>query len=487
MSEKDTRRRIEHESEYQDVDADDFEIEEHDPATQLLNTSYNSSHEKDSPNSLRRREGPASRALRHSDEHASPPHQRHRRRLFSTSTCLYALLSLFSLLGLVNLAFLAFGITVLNPSISFPFFSSSSLTSASDFLPGWGESGHLGEGLKHYPTDLTRDITPIPAHSHNDYWRRVPLFEALHYGLTGVEADVWLQPDGELLVGHDEASLTRNRTFRSLYVDPIVEILERMNPEDASTDSSNPSGDAKRTKNGPFDTDRSQPLILLVDLKTDGYATLPAVQAQLSALREKGWLTYYDASSTEENHVVHGPVQVVMTGNTPFDLLVANETYRDVFFDAPLDRIWADSEAREVAIREGRVKREDGMRAHSRLQRREAASGQGVTGTEGITGASFTPENSFYASCSMRDVLGWGPHFGRLTDRHLEIIRGQIKAAQKQGLKVRYWETPNWPVGIRNHVWATLWNEGVDYLNVDDLKSAAKGDWKAGEQWRFWR
>jgi hypothetical protein len=29
-------------------------------------------------------------------------------------------------------------------------------------------------------------------------------------------------------------------------------------------------------------------------------------------------------------------------------------------------------------------------------------------------------------------------------------------------------------VGTRNAVWRTLWDEGVDFLNVDDLKGAAE-------------
>lgn len=145
------------------------------------------------------------------------------------------------------------------------------------FMPDWGKPGHLGEGLAHYPTDLTRDVLPIPCHSHNDYWRRVPLFEALHYGMTSVEADIWLF-DNELFVGHDTASLTANRTFRSLYVDPIYDILEKQNP---STRFSNTSS------NGVFDEDPSQTLVLLVDFKTDGPEALPYVQQQLSALDRK--------------------------------------------------------------------------------------------------------------------------------------------------------------------------------------------------------
>ena len=97
------------------------------------------------------------------------------------------------------------------------------------YLPDWGEPGHIGEGLADYLTDATRNILPIPCHSHNDYWRRVPLLEAIRFGCTSVEADVWLfEGHEELYVGHNTASLTPNRTFTNLYVDPLVELLDKM-------------------------------------------------------------------------------------------------------------------------------------------------------------------------------------------------------------------------------------------------------------------
>lgn len=97
------------------------------------------------------------------------------------------------------------------------------------YLPNFGKPGHAGEDLAHYPTDATKDILPIPCHSHNDYWRRVPLFDAIHAGCISVEADVWLFEDSdELYVGHGTASLTPDRTLSSLYVNPLVDLLEKM-------------------------------------------------------------------------------------------------------------------------------------------------------------------------------------------------------------------------------------------------------------------
>lgn len=100
-------------------------------------------------------------------------------------------------------------------------------------LPDWGIPGHIGDGLVQYPENVTRDVLPIPVHSHNDYWRRIPLYDALYWGCTSVEADVWLlKDDPELYVGHKKGSLAKRRTLKSLYVDPIVGLLDAMNTPD---------------------------------------------------------------------------------------------------------------------------------------------------------------------------------------------------------------------------------------------------------------
>jgi len=71
-------------------------------------------------------------------------------------------------------------------------------------------------------------------HSHNDYWRDVPLYTALSYGVVSVEADVWLV-NGTLYIGHEVQALTPNRTFDGLYIQPLVQILRNANPDTAFT------------------------------------------------------------------------------------------------------------------------------------------------------------------------------------------------------------------------------------------------------------
>ncbi|KAJ2994545.1 hypothetical protein NUW58_g1529 [Xylaria curta] len=291
----------------------------------------------------------------------------------------------------------------------------------------WGKPGTGTGSLAWYPTDFLRDVIPVPCHSHNDYWRKVPLLSALHAGCTGVEADVWLfDNDSELYVGHDKAALTPHRTFQSLYVNPLVEILAKNNPRTSFYNG---------TRRGVFDTDPDQTLVLLVDLKTDGAKTFAQVEAQLEPLRARNWLTYVKDGVVHERQIT-----VVGTGLTPFATLVQNSTYRDIFFDAPLDEFYEDP---------------------------NIADAHGNNGP-----FVYNNTNSFYASVNFKQAVG--SVWTHLDDRQLGLIRGQIKGAHKRGLKVRYWNTPAWPVGLRNRIWHTLVAEGVDILNADDLKAATR-------------
>ena len=287
-----------------------------------------------------------------------------------------------------------------------------------DIFDNWGKPGTGTEKLAWYPTDFLRDVVPVPCHSHNDYWRKVPLFSAIHAGCIGVEADVWLLR-GDLLVGHDTAALQPDRTFKSLYVNPLVELLERNNP---TTDFYSGS------RRGIFDTDPEQTLVLLVDLKTDGKETWPWVMRQLEPLREKGWLSYFTDGKFNKR-----PITVVGTGNTPFDQVVANVTYRDAFFDAPLDK---------------------------------------------LENTSYDWTNSYYASTSLWQSIG-NIFFrgGEPSPEQLAKIRAHVREARARGLHSRYWELPAWPIHVRNRIWTVLVEEGVDLLNVDDLNAATKGDW----------
>ena len=56
-----------------------------------------------------------------------------------------------------------------------------------DLLQDWEAPDFGKNGTTIKAEDITRNVVPLKCHSHNDYWRRVPLYQALHAGCTSVE------------------------------------------------------------------------------------------------------------------------------------------------------------------------------------------------------------------------------------------------------------------------------------------------------------
>lgn len=126
---------------------------------------------------------------------------------------------------------------------------------------------------------------PVSIHSHNDYARRVPFYEAYAQQVASIEADLFLR-DGVLLVGHDSETLAPDMTFEALYVEPLVTLFGR---------------NGGRAWRG---SDRT--LQLLVELKSETAPTLRAVVDLLAR-----WPEVFDPA------VNPGAVRVVVTGRVP--------------------------------------------------------------------------------------------------------------------------------------------------------------------------
>jgi hypothetical protein len=89
------------------------------------------------------------------------------------------------------------------------------------------------------------------------------------------------------------------------------------------------------------------------------------------------------------------------------------------------------------------------------------------------TFSNVTSNDSPIASTNFEASFGPVRRRG-MNETQIEKLREQVKVAHEKGMKVRYWNQPQWPVGTRNAVWGTLWDEDVDLLNVDDVAGVAE-------------
>lgn len=139
---------------------------------------------------------------------------------------------------------------------------------------------------------------PVPrGHAHNDYLHARPLLDALRAGFASVEVDVFLR-DGELLVGHDEWMLRRDRTLRRLYLDRLRERVQQ---------------------NGGSVHGDGLPFLLLVDIKRDGESVLRALDEVLPEYAPM--LTRFLGDQIEP-----GAVTIVLSGDRPRAAVAARPT-----------------------------------------------------------------------------------------------------------------------------------------------------------------
>lgn len=141
-----------------------------------------------------------------------------------------------------------------------------------------------------------RPVVPLPqAHAHNDYHHDRPLLDALAHGYCSVEADVFLV-DNALLVGHEPAELTPERTLQALYLDAL---RERVN-----------SNGGRVYRDGPT-------LLLLIDVKSEGRETYKALHKVLGQYAEM-------LTSVTDGEVRLGAVTAVISGNRANERIAAD-------------------------------------------------------------------------------------------------------------------------------------------------------------------
>ncbi|MDR0902505.1 MAG: phosphatase PAP2 family protein [Opitutaceae bacterium] len=102
----------------------------------------------------------------------------------------------------------------------------------------------------------------VRMHSHNDYRRKLPFYQAYSQQADSIEADVYSTPvPGELRVAHEKTELAAAPTLDEAYIRPLVEVFRQNNGR-------------------PWKGSEKQ-LVLLVDLKTPDSDTLGRLASKL--------------------------------------------------------------------------------------------------------------------------------------------------------------------------------------------------------------
>ncbi|GAB5517807.1 MAG: phosphatidylinositol-specific phospholipase C/glycerophosphodiester phosphodiesterase family protein [Rhodothermales bacterium] len=227
------------------------------------------------------------------------------------------------------------------------------------------------------------------AHAHNDYEHDRPLYDALEHGFVSIEADIHLRGD-TLYIAHDAEDIRPGRTLEALYLAPLYELV------------------ASREGHIYANT----PLLLLIDIKTDAEDTYSALKPLLH--RYRSMLTEYTERTTRP-----GAVSVVLSGNRPLSMLMAEST--------------------RLAAYDGRL---------SDLE----------------TDPPLSPHLMPLVSQNWSAVARWYGGRHPLPDADRQRLVQYVASAHALGYQLRFWGT-----GDNEAVWHELYGAGVDLLNADDL------------------
>jgi hypothetical protein len=168
------------------------------------------------------------------------------------------------------------------------------------------------------PVPAPADKPVLRTYAHNDYEHPHPLFDALHEGFVGVEADVYLVGT-ELRVAHDKVKdWSTVPTLEAAYLRPLAELRDR--------------------RGGGVYVDR-MPLLLLVDIKTEAGATyrrLHEVFAQFQA-KYPGLFTVFSKAPGGAWKPTRGAINVVISGNRPREVMAAQDVRYAGYDGRPAD------------------------------------------------------------------------------------------------------------------------------------------------------
>lgn len=239
--------------------------------------------------------------------------------------------------------------------------------------------------LYFFPQEIHGPV--LRTHAHNDYLHERPLQDALSHGFVSVEADILLKED-KLYVGHDRVDLENKplQTLDSLYLRPLFTRFQK--------------------NEGRIYPEYSGLFYLWIDIKYDGRAVLDLLQQLIRPYESM----IYSAGDPD------GKVQLIISGDRPYDLLMS-DSFSSFFIDGrPQD-----------------------------------------------LGSGVSSEKMPFISQNLRQVCRLNSE-GYLDPLEMEKVRSLVRAGHLEGKKVRLWASPD---NIR--MWSQLIESDVDLINTDDL------------------
>ena len=201
-------------------------------------------------------------------------------------------------------------------------------------------------------TSKTLAQTDYQVHSHNDYLQELPFWYAYSNGASSIEADIFLKNDS-LFVAHSEDEIVPGRTLEKLYLDRLGSLGQ--------------SGELRT-------------LQLLIDLKSEAYATLERLEAVLRKY---------------PNLIDNSGVKFVISGNRPLA-----KDYRNY-----PEFIWFDHQ---------------NLKELNKIELTKVA----------------------LISSSFKSYTVWNG-YGRMTAPDLEKVTRAIQMAKAAGKPFRFWATPD--------------------------------------------
>lgn len=224
----------------------------------------------------------------------------------------------------------------------------------------------------------------VNAHAHNDYEHVHPLFDALNNGFTSIEADVYLI-DGRLLVSHDRPTAAA-KTLEALYLKPLDSISKK--------------------NGGWIYAQHIMPVLLMIDIKSNGEETFKALIKMLSS--------YEECLNIPARK---GAVQIFISGNRPIELIRNDPKHLSAIDGRPDD-----------------------------------------------IGKGFSSEAMPVISEHYKKIMKWNGN-GSPSKEELGLVKEFAAKVHAENKKVRLWGIPD-----NENTWQVLLDAGVDLINTDKLR-----------------